>query len=173
MAQSDDASMYSKRIWTNDDYILSTIKATNGTMRYIVIDPLVSDTPIINGDSKFISCKFQWLPSEFHVEQDGSVTINSYINNLNPIWHRDMYKCIAKIFKCFVPMFESLFRTIHPVFKYIDIHNGIKGYEPPSQSDHDDMQPDTRVIRPVYVPTLPEHFELDYESAKRESHAWS
>ncbi|KAL5037525.1 hypothetical protein RTP6_7776 [Batrachochytrium dendrobatidis] len=127
---------------------------------------LVSNVPIIDGDFEFISRKFQWLPSEFRVEQDGSVTINSYINNLNPIWHRDMYKCIAKIFKCFVPMFESLFRTMDPMFKYIDICNRTKGYKPPSQSDHDDMESDTRVTRPVYVPTLPEHFESKYESAK-------
>ncbi|EGF81687.1 hypothetical protein BATDEDRAFT_10345 [Batrachochytrium dendrobatidis JAM81] len=127
---------------------------------------LVSDTPIIRGNPKFISRKFQCLPSEFRVEQDGSVTINSYINNLNPIWHRDMYKCIAKIFKCFVPMFESLFRTMDPMFKYIDICNGTKGYEPPSQSDYGGMEPDTRVIRPVYVPILPKHFESKYESAK-------
>ncbi|KAJ8323107.1 hypothetical protein O5D80_008165 [Batrachochytrium dendrobatidis] len=122
--------------------------------------------PIIEGDSEFISSKFQCLPSELCVEQDGSVTINSYINNLNPIWHRDMYKCIAKIFKCFVPMFEGLFRTMDPMFKYIDICNRTKGYESPSQSDHDDMESDTRVTRPVYVPTLPEHFESKYESAK-------
>ncbi|EGF77130.1 hypothetical protein BATDEDRAFT_3893, partial [Batrachochytrium dendrobatidis JAM81] len=109
---------------------------------------------------------FRWLPSEFRVEQDDSVTINSYINNLNPIWHRDMYKCIAKIFKCFVPMFESLFRTMDPMFKYIDIYNGTKGYKPSSQSDHDDIRPNTQVTRPVYVPTLPEHFESKYESAK-------
>ncbi|KAK5669578.1 hypothetical protein QVD99_003969 [Batrachochytrium dendrobatidis] len=127
---------------------------------------LVSDTPIIEGDFGFISCKFQCLPSEFRVEQDGSVTINSYINNLNPIWHRDMYKCIAKIFKCFVPMFESLFKTMDPRFKYIDICNRTNGYEPPSQSDRGGMEPDTQLIRPVYVPTLPEHFESKYESAK-------
>ncbi|EGF77266.1 hypothetical protein BATDEDRAFT_14357 [Batrachochytrium dendrobatidis JAM81] len=127
---------------------------------------LVSDTPIIEGDSEFISRKFQCLPSEFRVEQDGSVTINSYINNLNPIWHRDMYKCIAKIFKCFVPMFESLFRTMDPMFRYIDIHNDTNRYKPPNQSDYGGMEPDTRVIRPVYVPTLLEHFESNYESAK-------
>ncbi|OAJ38660.1 hypothetical protein, variant [Batrachochytrium dendrobatidis JEL423] len=127
---------------------------------------LVSDTPIIEGDFGFISCKFQCLPSEFRVEQDGSVTINSYINNLNPIWHRDMYKCIAKIFKCFVPMFESLFRTMDPMLKYIDIRNGIQGYESPNQSDRGGMEPDTQVTRPVYVPTLPEHFESKYESAE-------
>ncbi|KAK5664592.1 hypothetical protein QVD99_008651 [Batrachochytrium dendrobatidis] len=163
-----DASMYSVV------YGQTMIAPLSIRLKYTTMVPcdillstrLVSDMPIIEGDSEFISCKFQCLPSEFRVEQDGSVTINSYINNLNPIWHRDMYKCIAKIFKCFVPMFESLFRTMDPMFKYIDICNGTKGYKPPSQSDHDDMEPDTRVIRPVYVPTLPEHFESKYESAK-------
>ncbi|KAJ8324237.1 hypothetical protein O5D80_007433 [Batrachochytrium dendrobatidis] len=163
-----DASMYSVV------YGQTMIAPLSIRLKYTTMVPcdillstqLVSDTPIIDGDFEFISRKFQCLPSEFRVEQDGSVTINSYINNLNPIWHRDMYKCIAKIFKCFVPMFESLFRTIHPMFKYIDIRNGINGYEPPNQSDYGDMEPDTQVIRPVYVPILPEHFEPKYESAK-------
>ncbi|KAJ8330570.1 hypothetical protein O5D80_001545 [Batrachochytrium dendrobatidis] len=163
-----DASMYSVV------YGQTMIAPLSIRFKYITMVPcdillstrLVSDMPIIDSSPEFISCKFQCLPSEFRVEQDGSVTINSYINNLNPIWHRDMYKCIAKIFKCFVPMFESLFRTMDPMFKYIDIRNGTKGYEPPSQSDHDDMEPDTQVIRPVYVPTLPEHFQSKYESAK-------
>ncbi|KAK6091371.1 hypothetical protein MT418_8554 [Batrachochytrium dendrobatidis] len=163
-----DASMYSVV------YGQTMIAPLNIRLKYTTMVPcdillstrLVSDTPIIEGDSKFISCKFQCLPSEFRVEQDGSVTINSYINNLNPIWHRDMYKCIAKIFKCFVPMFESLFRTMDPMLRYIDIYNGTDGYESSSQSDHDDMEPDTRVTRPVYVPTLPEHFKSKYESAK-------
>ncbi|KAK5666805.1 hypothetical protein QVD99_006443 [Batrachochytrium dendrobatidis] len=163
-----DASMYSVV------YGQTMIAPLNIRLKYTTMVPcdillstrLVSDTPIIEGDSKFISCKFQCLPSEFRVEQDGSVTINSYINNLNPIWHRDMYKCIAKIFKCFIPMFESLFRTMDPMFKYIDIHNGTKGYELPNQSDYGGVRPNTQVTRPVYVPTLPEHFKSKYESAK-------
>ncbi|OAJ35763.1 hypothetical protein BDEG_20007 [Batrachochytrium dendrobatidis JEL423] len=57
-------------------------------------------------------------------------------------------------------------RTIHPMFKYIDIHNGTKGYKPPSQPDRGGMESDTQVIRPVYVPTLPEHFEPNYELGK-------
>ncbi|KAK6092351.1 hypothetical protein MT418_8488 [Batrachochytrium dendrobatidis] len=163
-----DASMYSVV------YGQTMIAPLDIRLKYTTMVPcdillstrLVSDMPIIEGNSEFISLKSQCLPSEFRVEQDGSVTINSYINNLNPIWHRDMYKCIAKIFKCFVPMFESLFRTIHPLFKYIDICNGINGYESSNQSDRGGMESDTRVIRPVYVPTLPEHFEPKYESAK-------
>ncbi|KAK6094568.1 hypothetical protein MT418_8645 [Batrachochytrium dendrobatidis] len=163
-----DASMYSVV------YGQTMIAPLNIRLKYTTMVPcdillstrLVSDMPIIDSSPEFISRKFQWLPSEFCVKQDGSVTINSYINNLNPIWHRDMYKCIAKIFKCFVPMFESLFRTMDPVFKYIDLRNGINGYESPSQSDYGGMESDTRVIRPVYVPTLPEHFQSKYESAK-------
>ncbi|OAJ44712.1 hypothetical protein BDEG_27914 [Batrachochytrium dendrobatidis JEL423] len=163
-----DASMYSVV------YGQTMIAPLSIRLKYTTMVPcdilsstqLVSSVPIIDGDFEFISRKFQCLPSEFRVEQDGSVTINSYINNLNPIWHRDMYKCIAKIFKCFVPMFESLIRTMDPMFKYIDIHNGTKGSEPPNQSSRGGMESDTRVTRPVYVPTLPEHFEPSYESAK-------
>ncbi|KAL5035358.1 hypothetical protein RTP6_7750 [Batrachochytrium dendrobatidis] len=163
-----DASMYSVV------YGQTMIAPLSIRLKYTTMVPcdillstrLVSDTPIIDSSPKFISRKFQCLPSEFRVEQDGSVTINSYINNLNPIWHRDMYKCIAKIFKCFVPMFESLIRTMDPRFKYIDICNRTKGYKPPSQSDRGGMESDTQLIRPVYVPTLPEHFESKYESAK-------
>ncbi|KAK5666891.1 hypothetical protein QVD99_006522 [Batrachochytrium dendrobatidis] len=163
-----DASMYSVV------YGQTMIAPLSIRLKYTAMVPcdillstrLVSDTPIIDSSPEFISRKLQCLPSEFRVEQDGSVTINSYINNLNPIWHRDMYKCIAKIFKCFVPMFEGLFRTMDPMFKYIDLRNGINGYESPNQSDHDDMEPDTQVIRPVYVPILPEHFESNYESAE-------
>ncbi|KAJ8323101.1 hypothetical protein O5D80_008608 [Batrachochytrium dendrobatidis] len=163
-----DASMYSVV------YRQTMIAPLNIRLKYTTMVPcdillstrLVSDTPIIEGDFGFISCKFQCLPSEFRVEQDGSVTINSYISNLNPIWHRDMCKCIAKIFKCFVPMFESLFRTMDPMFKYIDIRNGIQGYESPNRSYYNGMRSDTQVTRPVYVPILPKHFESKYESAK-------
>ncbi|KAK6091130.1 hypothetical protein MT418_8612 [Batrachochytrium dendrobatidis] len=163
-----DASMYSVV------YGQTMIAPLDIRLKYTTMVPcdillstrLVSDVSMIEGNPEFISCRFQCLPSEFRVEQDGSVTINSYINNLNPIWHRDMYKCIAKIFKCFVPMFESLFRTMDPMFKYIDLRNGTKGYEPSRHSDYGGMEPDTQVIRPVYVPTLPEHFESKYESAK-------
>ncbi|KAK5665536.1 hypothetical protein QVD99_007882 [Batrachochytrium dendrobatidis] len=163
-----DASMYSV-VYGQTMIVPLSIRFKYTTMvpcDILLSTRLVSDMPIIDSSPEFISCRFRWLPSEFRVEQDGSVTINSYINNLNPIWHRDMYKCIAKIFKCFVPMFESLFKTMDPMFKYIDIRNGTKGYELPNQSSRGGMESDTQVIRPVYVPTLPEHFEPKYESAK-------
>ncbi|GAB9477062.1 hypothetical protein Gpo141_00014121, partial [Globisporangium polare] len=50
---------------------------------------------------------FQWIPSDFHInEDDGSVRILSYINNLHPARHASLYNSIEAIFARFVPMFE-------------------------------------------------------------------
>ncbi|KAK5664862.1 hypothetical protein QVD99_008402 [Batrachochytrium dendrobatidis] len=82
-----DASMYSV-VYGQTMIVPLSIRFKYTTMvpcDILLSTRLVSDTPIIRDDPKFISRKFQCLPSEFRVEQDGSVTINSYINNLNPI----------------------------------------------------------------------------------------
>ncbi|KAJ6628973.1 hypothetical protein Bhyg_15853 [Pseudolycoriella hygida] len=50
---------------------------------------------------------FQWLPSEFLVDESGAVQI-SYINNLHPEYHEELYECIEKIFAKFVPMFNKV-----------------------------------------------------------------
>ncbi|KAG5894954.1 hypothetical protein JTB14_023303 [Gonioctena quinquepunctata] len=61
--------------------------------------------------------KYQWLPSEFHVDSEGKVSINSYINNLNPKTHEALYPLIARIFEKFVPLFNNVLtdlRNIRP-----------------------------------------------------------
>uniref|UniRef100_K3W8K9 DUF4246 domain-containing protein n=1 Tax=Globisporangium ultimum (strain ATCC 200006 / CBS 805.95 / DAOM BR144) TaxID=431595 RepID=K3W8K9_GLOUD len=50
--------------------------------------------------------KFQWIPSDFLVREDGSVRILSYINNLHPANYASMYTSIEGIFARFVPLFE-------------------------------------------------------------------
>ncbi|KAJ0398564.1 hypothetical protein ATCC90586_010360 [Pythium insidiosum] len=47
---------------------------------------------------------YQWIPSDFRVDGDGNVKILSYINNLHPVLHREMYDSIEKIFSKFVPL---------------------------------------------------------------------
>ena len=54
-----------------------------------------------------INDKYQWLPSEFLVE-NGKTTILSYINNLDEKKFPDLFSSIADIFNCFVPSFEEL-----------------------------------------------------------------
>lgn len=66
------------------------------------------------------SDNFQWIPSDFHVREDGSVRILSYINNLHPARHAPLYNSIEAIFARFVPMFERALssdkETLEPQF---------------------------------------------------------
>ena len=51
-----------------------------------------------------VSRRFQWLPSNFDISEDGKkVTISSYINNLHPVNHKDLYQPIADIFALAIP----------------------------------------------------------------------
>ncbi|GAA5999675.1 DUF4246 domain-containing protein [Rhodotorula paludigena] len=54
------------------------------------------------------SKKYQWLPSDFDVDEQGKVTISSYINNLHPKDHASFYPVLASIFERFVPAFERV-----------------------------------------------------------------
>ena len=64
---------------------------------------------------------YQWLPSEFRVSKEGKVTIRSYINNLHPVWHRELYPVIAKIFERFVPLFNKVLTDLRqPEWHRID-----------------------------------------------------
>ncbi|KAJ7666878.1 hypothetical protein DFH06DRAFT_1184939 [Mycena polygramma] len=57
------------------------------------------------------SLEFCWMPSDFAVDNDGSVKLVSpYINNLDPGLHQPMYRAIEKIITAFIPMFERVLR---------------------------------------------------------------
>ena len=58
---------------------------------------------------KFVSKRFQWLPSDFSVDDDGKVTLTSpYINNVHPIRHKELYSVIPEILQHALPMFERV-----------------------------------------------------------------
>lgn len=50
-----------------------------------------------------ISKKFQWLPAIFNVDASGKVDIKSYINNLHPKCHKELYGPIAQVFEKAIP----------------------------------------------------------------------
>ncbi|KAJ2876470.1 hypothetical protein H4R27_006334 [Coemansia aciculifera] len=56
-----------------------------------------------------------WLPSEFRVDNNRAVTIESYINNLHPIKHAALYPAIARVFSKFLPLLEQVVTDlVHP-----------------------------------------------------------
>ncbi|KAJ2895048.1 hypothetical protein MKZ38_006974 [Zalerion maritima] len=54
------------------------------------------------------SPKFQWLPCNVNFP-DGKAKIDSYINNLYPMRHKDMYEVVEKFIDVVVPMWDTVF----------------------------------------------------------------
>lgn len=63
-------------------------------------------------DSTFYSKKYQWLPTDFIVSPEGKVKAKSYINNLHPVEHEDMYPVLEDILEKLLPMFEETLTEI-------------------------------------------------------------
>ena len=81
-------------------------------------------------ESKFSSQKFQWLPSDFSVDQDGKVALTSpYINNIHPTQYKELYSVIPEILQCAVPMLERVLSdAIRPILPMRIATSGGRGY---------------------------------------------
>jgi hypothetical protein len=74
---------------------------------------------------EFKSQKFQLLPSDIEVSEEGKIKFLSYINNLHPYEHRDLYGNISSILEKFIPMFENSLTDLsgHPQEMSVDMHD--------------------------------------------------
>ncbi|KAJ2813507.1 hypothetical protein FBU31_007434, partial [Coemansia sp. 'formosensis'] len=82
--------------------------------------------------------EFSWLPAEFFVDDNGAVTIKSYINNLHPVKYAAFYPIIARAFSKFLPLLEQVVTDIvHPRQPRVkpDSSKYYESYEP--LSDHE------------------------------------
>ncbi|KAG6837454.1 hypothetical protein H0H93_008997 [Arthromyces matolae] len=53
------------------------------------------------------SLRFQWLPCEVDIsEGPGNAKITSYINNLHPVQHKDLYAVLEKLIVCIIPQWN-------------------------------------------------------------------
>ena len=60
-----------------------------------------------------LSQKFQWLPSDFSVAEDGTVTLVSpYINNIHPQKHVALESVVPKLLERAVPLWERVLSDI-------------------------------------------------------------
>lgn len=101
------------------------------------------------------SPKFQWLPAEFCIDESGGVKITSYINNLHPDHHSELYKCIEKIFEKFVPMFNKVLTGLRNPLKnrIVFNYNDTFEYEMRNEDDEDYDEP-PRIRYPLKIPTF-------------------
>lgn len=50
---------------------------------------------------------FQWLPSDVHFGADGKAKIASYVNNLHPAHHEDLYRVLEQIVDQTIPLWNE------------------------------------------------------------------
>ncbi|KAL3936253.1 MAG: hypothetical protein SGBAC_008396 [Bacillariaceae sp.] len=56
------------------------------------------------------SAKYQWMPTYFDIDKDGSCTICDYINNLVPrSEHEELYGSLGQLFSQALPLIESVY----------------------------------------------------------------
>jgi hypothetical protein len=69
--------------------------------------------------------KYQWIPCDIKIEDDGQARILSYINSLDPTKHLDMYNALEGIFKAFVPMFERILACLELPIGPLPVLHGV------------------------------------------------
>lgn len=70
-------------------------------------------------DRPYENSKYQWIPSEFSIDNNGKCKIESYINNL-PISESEIYSNIEKLFEFVLPEFENIWSYINTIKLYTD-----------------------------------------------------
>lgn len=86
--------------------------------------------------------KFQWLPTDVDVSDDGDVTFRSYVNNVHPVTHRELASALPDLFARLRPLLENVLTDLrHPrPLRIVADPYGWYDSEPeyPDESDYSD-----------------------------------
>ncbi|SEG49442.1 Protein of unknown function [Actinacidiphila yanglinensis] len=59
--------------------------------------------------------RFQWLPTDVDVNEDGEVAFRSYVNNVHPETHRELSAVLPELFARMLPLLENVLTDLrHP-----------------------------------------------------------
>jgi hypothetical protein len=68
-----------------------------------------------------LSDKFQWLPTDVEVGENGDAVFRSYVNNVHPVAHRELESVLPVLFERMRPLFENVLTDLrHPRSVRID-----------------------------------------------------
>ena len=79
---------------------------------------------------KYEASRYQWLPTPFHIDEHGGVTIPTYINNLSRERHPDTYTHLSSLFALALPYIESVVGYVDRTTFYDDsIDDGVRDHD--------------------------------------------
>jgi hypothetical protein len=87
-----------------------------------------------------LSDKFQWLPTDVEVGENGDAVFLSYVNNLHPVAHRELASVLPVLFGRMLPLFENVLTDLRNP-RPVRIKAGVNSWyvdEPVLAPDHDD-----------------------------------
>lgn len=97
----------------------------------LLLDPDTIDTTKRNHfNRKYEKSRFQWLPSEVDIDQDGNAKITSPINNLDSDKYPDLHQALEQLFTALVPGLEKVWEYSQIAF-FSDVPSEIvEDYQP-------------------------------------------
>ncbi|MFD5619424.1 DUF4246 domain-containing protein [Streptomyces yangpuensis] len=105
-----------------------------------------------NRYSKYeFSEKFQWLPTDVDVSEDGDVAFRSYVNNVHPETHHELVSVLPELFARMLPLWENVLTDLrHP--RPLRIEADPYGWydskpEYPNKSDYSDPEAHQAAVR--------------------------
>ncbi|GAB2546019.1 DUF4246 domain-containing protein [Nocardia heshunensis] len=103
------------------------------------VDDTTWQTPTKRAERYAYSEKFQWLPTDVEVGDDGAGVFTSYVNNVHPVAHRELESVLPQLFTRVLPLFEHVLTDLrHPRPRRDDIEFwGFHEQEPVEPEDDD------------------------------------
>ncbi|KAF9100968.1 hypothetical protein BGX27_000165 [Mortierella sp. AM989] len=120
-------------------------------------------------DTAYYSKRYQWLPTDFEVSDEGKVKFRSYINNLHPVQHKDLYPVLEEILEKFMPMFEEVLAEMRDTEMHsildADPYNWYEerrsGDDDDDDGDGDDDYYENRAFKPIQIPEYEPRKDLE------------
>lgn len=85
-----------------------------------------------------VSDKFQWLPTDATINHDGTVTFDSYINNVDPVAHHELAAVLPELCARMVPLWENVLTDLRRPRPRRIIANPYSWYDDEPDIDDDD-----------------------------------
>ncbi|TFK85142.1 hypothetical protein K466DRAFT_200090 [Polyporus arcularius HHB13444] len=104
-------SLYCLRIGSSYVYAQDDTETPARALRLLTEEEYRNERPdflAYEEESFAYSSRYQWLPTDFEIPGGGVARPLSYINNLHPVRHRELYSTISSILGRFIPLFNRV-----------------------------------------------------------------
>lgn len=116
------------------------------------------------------SVNYQWLPCNVLVSENGEARINSYVNNLHPVKHAELYPIIERFISKSLPAWDLIYRWPEKLaFQRLTTNKaGVDCTTPEACKERYECRPANRPVNNDEAPREEdEEDEADYETSER------